>query len=65
MATPWLLLAWLSSTVRTMLPQIEMIGAATDQQIEIETLEHRLREAVRIANLQVVGPPQMCGWVRR
>jgi ubiquinone/menaquinone biosynthesis C-methylase UbiE len=59
------ILAWLSSTVRTMLPQIEMIGAATDQQIEIETLEHRLREAVRIANLQVVGPPQMCGWVRR
>ena len=30
------ILAWLSSTVRTMLPQIEMIGAATDQQIEIE-----------------------------
>lgn len=59
------ILTWLSSTVENLLPRIEMIGAATAQQVDMETLEDRLREAVRTANIQVVSPPQMCGWARR
>ena len=59
------LLTWLSSTVKSLLPRIQMIGAATAQQVDTQTLEDRLREAVRTANVQVISPPQMCGWARR
>ncbi|MCL2430120.1 MAG: class I SAM-dependent methyltransferase [Alphaproteobacteria bacterium] len=56
------ILAWVASTVRSVLPQLEKCGAASPEQIDIETLEERLREAVRAANVQVFGFPQMCCW---
>jgi ubiquinone/menaquinone biosynthesis C-methylase UbiE len=58
------ILTWLSSTVRSALPQLKLIDSAIAQEVEIETLEHRLQEAVTVANVQVVGPAQMCGWAR-
>jgi ubiquinone/menaquinone biosynthesis C-methylase UbiE len=58
------IVAWLPSTVRSLLPQLEKTGNATAQEVEVETLEDRLRNGLRGANIQVVGPAQMCGWVR-
>jgi ubiquinone/menaquinone biosynthesis C-methylase UbiE len=58
------ILAWVASTVRSVFPQLEACGAASAEQIDIETLEERLREAVRAANVRVFGFPQMCCWAR-
>ena len=58
------ILTWVASTVRSVLPQLEACGAASAAQIDIETLEGRLREAVGAANVQVFGFPQMCCWAR-
>jgi len=58
------ILTWVASTVRSVLPQLEACGAASAAQIDIETLEGRLREAVGAANVKVFGFPQMCCWAR-
>ena len=58
------LYAWMAETVRSVLPVLAASGVATAEEVLIETLEHRLRDAVAAANAQVEGPVQICGWAR-
>lgn len=56
---------WVAMTLRTLLPQLEKIGATTATEVDIDTLEERLLEAVLQARAQLLGPMQFCGWSRR
>ena len=58
------LCAWLARTVRSVLPQLEEIGAATAAEVDIDTLEDRLRDAVSAVHSQVLCPMQFCGWTK-
>jgi SAM-dependent methyltransferase len=56
--------AWTAETVRSLLPVLFASGIATAEEVSIETLEVRLRNAIVAANAQVEGPVQICGWAR-
>ncbi len=57
--------ALLSGVVRSLAPQIAAAGIATPQQIDIDTLEARIADAVRSAGA-VVLPPTLAGaWGRK
>jgi ubiquinone/menaquinone biosynthesis C-methylase UbiE len=55
---------WIVHTLRSLMPQIEKIGAATAAEIDIDTLEERLRRSFVETHGQMIGPLQLCGWVR-
>lgn len=55
---------WLVHTLRSLMPQLEKIGAATTAEIDIDTLEERLRRSLVETHGQMFGPTQLCGWVR-
>lgn len=57
--------AWITSTLRILMPQLEKIGAIDAAEVDIDTLEERLLEAVLAARAQLLGPMQFCGWTRR
>lgn len=48
--------AWLASTLRNVLPQLEKIDAATASEIEIETMERRLRDATMASGSHIHAP---------
>ena len=56
--------AWLALTLRSLLPQVEKIGAATAAEIDIDTLEDRLRNAVTAVHGEALCPLQFCGWTK-
>ncbi len=56
--------AWWARTLRSVLPQLEKIGAATAAEVDIDTLEDRLRAAVSAVHSQVLCPMQFCGWTK-
>ncbi|HVY57265.1 MAG TPA: methyltransferase domain-containing protein [Xanthobacteraceae bacterium] len=58
------LYGWAAHTLRSLMPQLEKIGVATAAEIDIDTLEERLRRAVVETNGQVVSFMQFCGWTR-
>ena len=58
------LYSWLALTVRSLVPQLEKIGAATAEEIQIDTLEERLRETACAVRSQLLMPMQFCGWSR-
>ncbi len=57
---------WIAHTLRTLIPQLEKIGAATAREIDIETMEDRLLSTTveSHTHTQVMGPLQYCGWAR-
>jgi hypothetical protein len=55
---------WIVHTLRSLMPQLEKIGAATAAEIDIDTLEERLRRSFVETHGQMIGPLQLCGWVR-
>jgi SAM-dependent methyltransferase len=55
--------AWTAETLRALIPQLQTIGVPTAE-IEIDTLENRLREAGITVHGQGTLPLQFCGWVR-
>lgn len=55
---------WFAHTVRTLMPQIEKIGAATAEQIDIETMEDRIRSVALDSHAQIMAPLQYCAWAR-
>ncbi len=56
--------AWLSDSLRSLLPQIAKHGIMDVDSIHIDGLESRLRtEAVRL-NSQITMPAQVCAWSR-
>jgi ubiquinone/menaquinone biosynthesis C-methylase UbiE len=56
--------AWAVDTLRAVLPQLQRLGIVAAEFIGIETLETRLRDAVRETHSQVTGAPQICAWIR-
>lgn len=55
--------AWVVETLRVLLPQLQSLGIIATDFMGIETLEVRVRDAVRRTRSQVAGPPQICAWV--
>lgn len=58
------LYAVVALSLRNVLPQLEKIGAVTAADVDVETLEQRLGEAVSKADALMIGPMQFCGWTR-
>ena len=56
--------AWVVDTLRAVLPQLQRLGIVAAEFMGIDTLETRLRDAVREAHSQVTGAPQICAWIR-
>jgi SAM-dependent methyltransferase len=55
---------WLAETLRTLLPQIIQRGWASEDAVDIDSLEKRLRAASSLTHSQVSAPRQVCAWVR-
>jgi SAM-dependent methyltransferase len=58
------LIGWIVHTLRSLIPQLEKIGVATAQEIDIHTLEDRLRAAAIGSHTQLMTLTQFCGWTR-
>jgi hypothetical protein len=56
--------AWVSTTVRSLLPRMEALGVATAAEIDIDTLEARMRVELREAQALHVGPLMVGAWAR-
>jgi len=56
--------AWAVDTLRAVLPQLQRLDIIEADFMGIETLETRVRDAVRRARSQVAGVPQICAWTR-
>jgi 2-polyprenyl-3-methyl-5-hydroxy-6-metoxy-1,4-benzoquinol methylase len=54
--------SWLALTIRSLLRQIEKVGLATAEEIDIDTLEQRMRETACALRTQLLMPMQFCGW---
>jgi ubiquinone/menaquinone biosynthesis C-methylase UbiE len=55
---------WLAETLRTLLPQISQRGWVSEDAVDIDDLEKRLRAATSTTRSQVSAPRQVCAWVR-
>jgi hypothetical protein len=55
---------WLAETLRTLLPQIIQRGWATEDSVDIDSPEKRLRAAAGTSHSQVSALRQVCAWVR-
>jgi SAM-dependent methyltransferase len=55
---------WLVETIRTLLPQIIQRGLASEDAVDIDRLEKRLRAAASTTRSQVSAPRQVCAWAR-
>jgi ubiquinone/menaquinone biosynthesis C-methylase UbiE len=58
------LIGWVVHSLRSLIPQLEKIDAATAQEIDIDTLEDRLRAAAIAPHAQLMTLTQFCGWTR-
>jgi ubiquinone/menaquinone biosynthesis C-methylase UbiE len=58
------LATWLAETLRTLLPQIIQRGWASEEAVDIDSLEKRLRAAASTTHSQVSAPRQVCAWVK-
>jgi SAM-dependent methyltransferase len=58
------LYAWKAETLCSVLPRAEAAGLVRPGEIDIGTLEMRLREATIAARSQLGGAHQHCGWAR-
>ena len=56
--------AWVAQTVRSLLPRMEALGVATAAEMEVDTLEQRLRHAFREAGALNVWPMMVGAWAR-
>jgi ubiquinone/menaquinone biosynthesis C-methylase UbiE len=55
---------WLAETLRTLLPQIIRRAWASEEAVDIDTLEKRLRAATSTTRSQLSAPRQVCAWIR-
>jgi len=58
------LYGWAVHTLRNLIPQLEKIGVVTSGEIDIDTLEDRLRRSVVDSHGQLMSFTQFCGWAR-
>ena len=56
--------AYLAGTVRSLLPFLERIGAVTAAEVDIDTLEDRLRDEVVAVNGVQILPSLIGAWTR-
>jgi ubiquinone/menaquinone biosynthesis C-methylase UbiE len=56
---------WLATTVRSLLPRIVELGIATEVEVDIDTLEDRLRNSAIEQRVQLLSPPQFCAWAHK
>jgi hypothetical protein len=56
--------AWLAETVRSLMPRLLELGAVTEEEVSIDTLEDRLRAGAVAASTQIDVAPQVCAWAR-
>lgn len=54
---------WMVETLETTLPQMIKAGVITEE-IDIEALKGNIADEVQAYHLQVVGPAQICAWIR-
>jgi ubiquinone/menaquinone biosynthesis C-methylase UbiE len=55
---------YIAETLRSLLPMMERLGVATDADVLVETLAHRLREEAIALRTCVTLPPLVGAWVR-
>ncbi|MGY4495111.1 class I SAM-dependent methyltransferase [Pseudomonas sp. TE3610] len=55
---------WAAEAVRTLMPHLIRLGGLDEAAVQLNTLEHRLRKATVQARAQLLGPTQVCAWVR-
>jgi ubiquinone/menaquinone biosynthesis C-methylase UbiE len=58
------LYSWVAETLRAVLPHAEQVGLVRPGEIDIDSLEDRLRQAVTAVHGQVCFGFQYCGWAR-
>jgi ubiquinone/menaquinone biosynthesis C-methylase UbiE len=58
------LYSWAAETFRTLLPRAEEVGLVRAGEIDINSLEKRLRQAVTAVHGQIGFAHQHCGWVK-
>ena len=58
------LYAWATGVLESLVPQLVRLRVVTEDTIDIETLEARIRDAVIEARSQIVTPAQCCAWVK-
>jgi SAM-dependent methyltransferase len=56
---------WLATTVRSLLPRMLELGIATEAEVDIDTLEDRLRNDAIEQRIQLLSPPQFCAWAHK
>jgi SAM-dependent methyltransferase len=56
---------YLAETVRSILPYLEGTGSVTAAELDVDTLEHRLRDDVVTRNAVQLLPPTVGAWTRR
>jgi SAM-dependent methyltransferase len=56
--------AWVAETMRSMAPAMEATGTATAEELELDTMEERLRTDVLAAGAEVVSPMLNVAWTR-
>jgi hypothetical protein len=59
---PLFRIGWVE-TLETVLPQLIKAGVITEE-IDIDALKANIADEVQEARLQVVGPAQICAWIR-
>ena len=60
-----LLVPWLALTMRSLLPVIERHGLMAAAELDVDTLEARLRDEAVSLHSQINYAPQCCGWARK
>jgi len=56
---------WLAQTVCSLLPLLEKLGLATEEELQVGTLAARLEAEVVSRGCQLIGPTQFGAWVRK
>jgi hypothetical protein len=55
---------WVAETFRTLLPRAKEVGLVRAGDIDIDSLEDRLRQAVTAVHGQIGVTHQHCGWAK-
>ncbi|WP_457149484.1 hypothetical protein [Mycobacterium sp. URHB0021] len=59
-----MLLPWITDCLRQVLPRLFATGEVTEDEIQIDTLTERLKQAALESRSQIVSVPQFCCWAR-
>lgn len=58
------LYGWLAETMRSVIPLLAQSSVESTKEIDIDTLESRLRQATTLVRGQITVPAQVCAWSR-